>query len=641
MNDNEKKSKIEELNKYINSRGFSSNLDQNRTKTPKERVDDIRVDWEGRGSDDLIGAKVNFQKMSKKRKFTGIFLTGSFVFFVVAMAVAVFVIFGENNIISSDNVSIALSGPVSVSGGEILSLEVIVTNKNTTSLELADLIVEYPDGARSSNDFSKELPRERFSLGQVKPGDKVNQPISVVLFGEKSDIQKIKFTVEYRVSGSNAIFSKDKFYDIEINDSPVSMSIMSLSEVNSGKEISLDITMRSNSDSVIKDLMLVAEYPFGFSFKSSVPNSSYDQNVWRMGDISPGEERKIKITGTLEGQDDEERFFRFFAGIQSKESNTELETAFVVTSRSIFIKKPFLSLDVVIDGSSSENQSIDLLKLVNVGINWTNNLSTNIANVEIRAVISGDFAEDTVFVEKGFYNSIDNTVTWGQERNAIFESVSPGERGQVGFRVASPNPTKVSLSNPEMTIDVSVRGRRLSESGVSEEINSSVKKTIRFNTSLSLNSKVLHHSGSIANTGSIPPVAEKETTYTIVWALSNSVNDVSNTIVTAKLPSYVQFTNNVVGTGLTYNSVSREVSWDAGYVPAGSGIGSSPREISFQISLLPSISQIGIAPILVGDTRVKAKDDFTGTIIDFVRGALDTRMSNEPSYRAGDDVVIK
>jgi len=489
-----------------------------------------------------------------------------------------------------------------------------------------------------------ELPRERFSLGNIGPGKKITQNIKAILFGEEGSREKIKMTVEYRVSGSNAIFFKEKEYEIEISTSPVSLIVESLEDVNSGKEITLNITLRSNSNNLIENLMFIAEYPFGFTFKESFPRSSFDQDVWKIGDLSPGEEREIRITGVLEGQDGEERVFRFFSGILSEDSEKEIETAFVSGIQSIFIKKPFLALNIVLDGNTSANYNASIGKFVNVDILWENNLPTSVANVEIEAVLDGEFDESSVTVEKGFYNSSNNTITWSQDRNPVFESVAPGKNGIIKFKFMSLDFfDNNSLVNPQTIISVNVRGRRLSESNVSEEIVSSAEREVRFNTNLSLSPRIVHFSGPLSNSGPIPPKAEVETTYTVIWTLNNSVNNSSNVTVSTILPPYIRWTGltSLNGESLNYNSVTKEITWDAGKVLSGTGFSNPERVVAFQVAFLPSISQINSIPILINKTEISGKDDFTGALLKFELLGLTTKIDTDSGFQNGDDRVVE
>ena len=49
-------------------------------------------------------------------------------------------------------------------------------------------------------------------------------------------------------------------------------------------------------------------------------------------------------------------------------------------------------------------------------------------------------------------------------------------------------------------------------------------------------------------------------------------------------------------------------------------------------TLLPSSSQIGSSPTLVGQQRLKATDQFTGTVVRNVNAAITTEMSEEAGH---------
>lgn len=645
----DKRSKIDDLEKSLYSKSRKIDSIQKKEEWPlSNRKYDIVDDWENKENLNKIieeNKEDMFGNQQKGKGFLKKFLIFSTGFFIIAVAIAAFVIFGGSNIISSENVEISFSGPVSISGGEKLSLQIMILNKNNANLELADLLIEYPEGTRSAVNLNKEMPRSRSSIGDIKAGDLARETIEAVLFGEEGDKKQIKITIEYRVSGSNAIFFKEKVYEVEISSSPVSLIVESLKDINSGKEIDLEVILSSNSANVINNLMFIAEYPFGFTFSKSSPRPSFENNIWKLGDLAPEGERTVKITGRLEGQDNEERIFRFFAGVQSEDNEREIETAFIVSNQSIFIKKPFISLDVAVNGNTSESLSSPSGIPIGVSIAWQNNLPTRVANVEIEAKLSGESIDkSSVKVIKGFYQSFDNTITWSQENNSAFEFINPGKKGEVGFSFSS-----LGLSsgerfiNSEIFLDISVRGRRLSESDVSEEVISSIRRKIRISSDLSLSSTALHFSGPFQNTGSMPPKADSTTTYTIVWSLANSSNNISDTQIVASLPSYVGWLGKISPSneGISYNPVSGVITWDVGSLKAGTGFSSSAKEVSFQISLLPSLSQVGTAPVIVGTTEVTAVDDFTRAELNIQKPALTTRLKTDPGFESIQGTIVK
>ena len=49
--------------------------------------------------------------------------------------------------------------------------------------------------------------------------------------------------------------------------------------------------------------------------------------------------------------------------------------------------------------------------------------------------------------------------------------------------------------------------------------------------------------GPFENMGPIPPKADNETTYTIIFSLSSPFNDINSVEVTGSLPSYIAWKN--------------------------------------------------------------------------------------------------
>src|SRR5690606_10712388 len=78
---------------------------------------------------DLVSSSQEEKELSQGKLFRNI-LWGSIAFFILALGVGAFIFFAGSNFVSANNIEISVSGPTSVSGGEELSLEVIVKNNN-------------------------------------------------------------------------------------------------------------------------------------------------------------------------------------------------------------------------------------------------------------------------------------------------------------------------------------------------------------------------------------------------------------------------------------------------------------------------------------------------------------------------------
>ena len=203
-------SSIAELKNILYRRNYNNKKQSVRPEFYSRRPE-VQKTWNTKDAEISSESTLDSPNVSKSNMFKKLFIF-SVIFFVGALGVASVLFFSGENIVSSDNVDINVLGPVSVAGGDELSLQISITNNNNTDLKYTDLLVEYPDGAREASDASKDLKRSRESLGVIKSGGNVNKIIRTVMYGQEGSSKVIKITVEYRVDGSNAIFVKSKIY---------------------------------------------------------------------------------------------------------------------------------------------------------------------------------------------------------------------------------------------------------------------------------------------------------------------------------------------------------------------------------------------------------------------------------------------
>lgn len=578
----------------------------------------------------------------KSSSWTKKFLVVSVLFFLMSVGVVSYVIYGGSNVVSSKNIDIEISGPVSVGGGEEASIQISIANHNSVSLELADLIVEFPDGTRSADNINQDFIRFRKTIGIIKAGEGINELVRPVFFGEKNDIKEIKVILEYRVAGSNAIFVKEEQYSLTINSAPISLSVSGLKEVSTNQEIRLDISVVSNSESVVNDLVVKVDYPFGFEFISSNPPPTFGENSWKLGDFASGGKRKVSIRGILKGQDGEKKFFRVYSGIQSDENDKEIGVVYNSLVQEVVLRKPFLGAVVMIGGDITSEYIAESNETIRVNIAWSNNLPVRINNAKIEVLLSGEILnESSVAVERGFYDSSRNTVVWDKRVIPELGVIESGESGVVKFSFKPKEMDKFIIKNPEVSLRVSVEGDRSSEDNVPEKVESFVDGIVKFISNTSFTSRAVYYTGPFLNTGPIPPKAETETTYTIIWTVLNTSNNISSAVVKSSIPSYVRWLDTVSPSNekVSYDSSTGEIIWDLDDIKIGTGIIRQVREVAFRVSLFPSLSQVGDSPLLVLNALLIGNDDFTGTEISVDTRAITTRLSSDPGFNLGDERV--
>ncbi len=641
MFENEKKSPLDRLKKGLYSRNDV------REEAPRHEIhgkgSDVPNTWE-RPEPKSIPQMVEMSKAEMRgtrRVYSYLFL-GALFFFLVAVLYGAYTIFGGRNFISADNVDILIEGPSATGGGERLSLNASVVNKNSTDIEYVDLIVEYPDGTKESLDPSKDLTKERVALGNINSQSIAQKTFNALLFGEEGDTKDIKFTAEYRTKGSNAIFFKEKIYRISISSSPVTVRIGALDKVLGGQATDVVVTVSSNTTETVKNLLLSLDYPFGLSVVSSNPPATYDNNVWRIGDLAPGAKRIISLKVLTEGQNEEERTIRASLGIQSQKDEKEIATNIVSRSHTYTIEKPFLGLDLAFDGNRGDFAA-EPGSSVRGEIIWMNNSASRITDVRLEAKLTGNVLDkSSVTVDGGYYDSLSNTLIWESGRTSGLDSIAPGEDGRVSFSFRSTNPSPgQAVLNPLITATVSAKAGRVSDSGSSEEIVSAVTRSVKLLTNLSLSSRALRTQGPISNSGPIPPKVDEVTTYTIVWTVTNTSNNITGAKVTASLPPNVTWTGTISPTdaNIIYNDSGGNITWNIGGVPRNANVGSGAKQVYFQVSLRPSANQVNSAPQLVGAARITGTDAFTGVSLEGGAPSLSTRTSTDLLYKEGDGLV--
>jgi len=354
LNDRDQLNRIEELKGKLFSKNYQTKMGHSDKFTHFKR-DDIPDAWEGEGNGtDSTNPPVNRSNFFMKTSMFKNFFIFSLIFFIFTLLYASFVFFKGGNTVSNDNIDISILGNNFVAGGEELSLVVGITNKNSLAIDLVDLIMEYPKSSSSeSSSSSSGTERRRISLGTIPPGAVHNENLKVVLFGEQGSVRPIKISIEYRVEGSNAIFVKEKFYDVTISSTPLNLSVDAPTTISPNQDITLNIKATLNATVTAPKILLKLNYPSGFQFGSSTPPPTIGNNVWSLGDFSPGTERNIAITGKMiDVFDGEEKTFQISGGSQGEDKST-IEVVFNSLSHVVSIKKPFIEASLFINGVSA------------------------------------------------------------------------------------------------------------------------------------------------------------------------------------------------------------------------------------------------------------------------------------------------
>jgi hypothetical protein len=580
--------------------------------------------------------------MKQKMSFATKFFIGSFVFFVLALAAAGYIFFGGGNIISPNNIDLQVVMPSLVDAGKDVPLQVIVGNRNTSALSLVDIVITYPSGTRDPQNPATPLSQERQTIGALASGQQVKQTASGIFYGQEGAQEKVQVMLEYSVTGSNAVFEKQAEADFVIGSSPVSVSINAPSEAIAQQQFPITITVQNNTTTPIQNLVLEGQYPFGFSVASTSPQAQTGGTFWQLGTLAAGASKIIQLVGFIDGQDGDQRVFRFIAGSNTDPTDTTIAVPILTVPQTITVRKPFISGSIAVEGQSGKNISVSGATALHGTLSWQNNLPTAVSNVQLTLTLAGPALDkNSVSASNGFYQSQNGTITWSSAQDPELANVPAGGQGSYQFSFASLSPGSGGelITNPTISLTLAVQGTRQDQSNVPQQVSSAASAQVSVASALALTAQALHFSGPFNNTGPMPPKAESDTSYTIVWTVKNSSNTVANTIVSTVLPPYMRYVFSPTS-GISYDSASRTVTWSLGDINAGVGYTTAAAQASFQVVLTPSVSQVGTAPQLTGAVSLTGQDRFAQVTVSAQADPPTTYMPNDQGFQSGMDLVV-
>src|SRR3989344_1787696 len=422
----DEKSKVDKLSDTLYSRTSYKDPQDLRSSVRDIDTPEVKQNWE---SPSLTELRSHERTLPEVKPFMKKVFVFALFFFVAAILVAGFVFWGGVNFISSKNVDIKVTGPSSITAGEVLDLTVAISNENNSVLEPAFFSVQYPSGSKDPLDSSKSLTYQKIDLKKVKAGDEMVNNVRMVLIGSPEEVKEIKFSVEYKVSGSSATFYKDKIYEVTIGDAPVSLRIETPSSISSGDVFTTKLSVTLNSTKILKNVMLKTEYPYGFSVTDTSPPALADNNVWSLGDLVPGNTKNIEIQGKLQGENKDERTFRFYIGVgDNGVINPNFKTVILSTQRTIEIERPSVALNVSFNADTGSVYTAPAGRTVSTNVRFQNNLPEKLINPKLEARLSGTALNKVSMIVQngGIYNMNTNRINWTLTSPQGLKEINPG-----------------------------------------------------------------------------------------------------------------------------------------------------------------------------------------------------------------------
>ena len=574
-------------------------------------------------------------KKAKRKMFWGIFIV-LFLLIILIAGGAFFYQFYFS--FDKSQVKVSISGPLNALSGDEVTYLIKCENRSKVDLTNAKLYFWFPE---NSLPLDKNGNLRIIDLKNISKNSQKQLEFKAKIFGSKGEKKIAKAKLIYKPLHISSLFENEAKFETSIIEVPLILDFDLPEKIVSGQEIKFSLEYINQSQVSFDHLEIKIIYPSGFHFKSSAPLPSEGDNIWKIGDLNANESGKIFVQGTIEGNINEPKPFQAKIG-------KEKEGKFIVysqnTESSIISLPPLLVKQFVND---KEEYIAEEGEKINYRIEYKNTCDIGIKNVIITCKLKGEALDfSSLELENGSFLEETHTITWRASDIPDLELLTPGKSGKIEFSIKIKKPLPIfSYNDRNFKVVSIVKIDTLSPPLVLSnlQIGSENEIVTKIKTKLVLEAKGYFRNSPISNTGPIPPKVGEKTTYTIVWQVLNSSNDLTETKVETKLPSYIKWEGKVEPNNqdVRYDPVTRKVTWYIGYLPAGTGIISPVRQVAFQIGFIPSLYQVGDLVKLIEKSKATGKDYFVNEKIQVEDEEIYTDLPDDDTISRRDGIVIR
>ncbi|MFH1820806.1 MAG: hypothetical protein ABH805_02745 [Candidatus Nealsonbacteria bacterium] len=530
--------------------------------------------------------------------------------------------FYQRNSYSKEILKLEILGPEEVALAQEVEYTVKYTNNGNVRLEDPRLVFEFPEYSLVGEG---ELLRKEIVLEDIYPGQERTLSFKTRLLGKEGDLKRARAWLNYQPKNLTARYESETSHTTQIKSVPLTLEFDLPSKIDSGKEVNFRLNYFSNADYPLSDLGIRIEQPSDFDFQSSQP-SSLGETEWEVGLLNKAEGGRIEIIGNLKGEIGEQKQFRAQLGMWQDGEFVVLKE----TIRAVQITTPSLYISQQINGNEQYVASAG--DTLHYEIFFKNIGNDSFNNLFLVARLEGDlFDFSTLKAPLGDFESGDNSIIFDWRRVSQLQFLGPQKEGKLEFWIEVKDDWPIKSPNDKNP----VLRNRVFLSQAQREF------TTKVNSRLEIVQQVFFQDDIFGNSGNIPPQVGSPTTYTVTWSVKNHYNDVKNMRVKAVLGEGVRLSGRIFpeGARFTFDSNSREVTWELENLDAGKGVLGAGPSIAFQIVLTPYIYQANQPVILVNEAVVSGEDQFTEQITQAYSSSTDTTLPDDPAISPDQGMV--
>lgn len=520
----------------------------------------------------------------------------------------------QKTLYSKEILKLEILGPERITAGE--EFEYIVKYKNNGNFRLEDVtfLFQFPEQSFPSDEEYQSSLRVIRKLNPIYPGEEKIFRFRSRLFGKKDSVQTAYATVTFRPKGLKASYQAKTSFSTVIERLPMTFDFDLPSKIMPNKEFSFSINYFSNIDFPLADLRIKIDYPEGFQFLESHPQSIED-NEWVIPILNKTEGGRITVKGVITGETGQAKNFSATAGFWHGQRFILLKEI----SRVTVLTKPSIYISQFINKSPQYiARPGDLL---HYEIFFRNIGEEPLENLSLLIKLEGEpFDLDTIIAEDGYFNPGDNFIIWDKRKVDTLQFLDVNEEGKAEFWINLKDGWLLNSNrgfNPIIKTKVNI-------GDLKEEFITKVSSKLDIEPQLIYEDETYFN-----NSGPYPPETGQLTTLTVVLKPKNYYNEVKEVKIRGLLPNYINLTGQIFPreANFAFDQESREFIWTVGDMEIGRGVMTPGPELAFQVEVRPAETPESFLEI-IRNLQIEGDDQFVNLKIENKIGSLILNLEN-------------
>ncbi|MFA6603900.1 MAG: hypothetical protein WCT10_03615 [Patescibacteria group bacterium] len=533
---------------------------------------------------------------------------------------------------SGEGVTVEIEGPGEIKSGQPISFRIAYRNQEHIALGTASLELRLPKEF-SATRFDPASTEPTWKIGSIAPGKGGSITVEGVITAPLAKQLDLQAILTYRPADFNSEFQKVATRALIVTDSMIELGATGPAKIMPGDKIVIDFGFVNTADADLNKLRLRVSYPQNFIPETAEP-AALDEKLteWPIETLAPLVEQHVKITGSFaaEAKGDIE--------IPAEIGYLDANDAFQPQKKAAFTTQVLegqLMVALILNGKTGD-QAAAFGDQLHYSITYKNTGRVILEDVTLTAILETVPDLPAVVLwnnlrdkQQGLRDK--NRITWTKKQITALGKIAPEDEGTINFDLpllAAPLETApdkdyrvtARVEADIKTIDGEEADRTIQTPPLAATLNSDVK--------LAAEARYFNTDGLPIGTGPLPPTVGQATTYRINWTIANTLHDLVDLKLSARLPANVVWTgsSNIDAGDLKFDAAAEKIIWTLNWLPTTI----KNLRLSFDVALTPTEDQTGRTPTLIDALILEARDKTTGQPIILSQMPLTTMLDQDP-----------